>query len=176
MVIFVVLWIKVGKLLMEDLNEFIGQAKTALDEKGRTPVPREFRRLLSDEESKSLIVSFGIGESLILWTIEEYRKFVVHIETRPATPKNVNFRRLFKANSHLVSMDGQNRILLSKEDKSRAKLEGEVLYVARSGKSAELWNPAIYNSKFGFNTEEDNQEFADGLFDDVSLRGADENR
>ena len=73
-------------------------------------------------------------------------------------------------------MDGQNRILLSKEDKSRAKLEGEVLYVARSGKSAELWNPAIYNSKFGFNTEEDNQEFDDGFFDDVSLRGADENR
>ena len=161
---------------MEDLNEFIGQAKTALDEKGRTPVPREFRRLLSDEESKSLIVSFGIRDTLILWTVEEYRKFVEHIEARPVTPKNVNFRRLFKANSHQVSLDGQNRILLSKADKTYAKLDGEVLYVARSGKSAELWNPSIYNSMHGFNTEEDYQEFSGGFFDDVSLGSADENR
>ena len=159
-----------------ELNEFIGQAKTALDEMGRTPVPREFRRVLSYEECESLIVSFGEADSLILWTIEEYRKFTAHLEARPATKKNIDFRRRFKANSHLVVLDKQNRILLSNDDKVRAKLEGEVLYVARSGKSAELWNPVIYNSKFGFNSEEDLKEFDDGFFDDVSSGSADENR
>ncbi len=158
-----------------ELNEFIGQAQTAIDEKGRTPFPREFRRLLSEEEGRSLVVSFGARDSLILFTLAEYQKFVSHIDARPATPKNVTFRRQFKANSHLVALDGQNRILLSKKDMAYAKLEGEVLYVARSGKSAELWNPSIYNSKYGFNTEEDLAEFDAGFFDDISEM-ADENR
>lgn len=159
-----------------ELNEFIGQAKTAIDEKGRTPFPREFRRLLSEEEGKSLILSFGGNDSLILFTLEEYRKFIARIEARPATPKNDRFRRMFKANSHYVALDGQNRILLSKSDIAFAKLEGEALYVARTGKSVELWNPSIYNSKYGFNQEEDYTEFDAGFFDDVSSGGFDENR
>lgn len=148
-----------------ELDEFIGQAQTAIDEKGRTPFPREFRRVLSEEEGRSLVVSHGPRDSLILFTLAEYRKFVAHIEARPATPKNVTFRRLFKANSHLVALDGQNRILLSKSDIAYAKLEGEVFYVARSGKSAELWNPSIYNAKYGLLTEEDLAAYDDGFFD-----------
>ncbi len=159
-----------------ELNEFIGQAKTAIDEKGRTPFPREFRRLLSEEEGKSLVLSFGGRDSLILFTLEEYRKFIARIEARPATPKNDRFHRMFVANSHHVALDGQNRILLSKSDLAFAKLDGEVLYVARTGKSVELWNPSIYNSKYGFNQEEDFEEFNAGFFDDVSSGGSDENR
>lgn len=158
-----------------ELNEFIGQAKTAIDEKGRTPFPREFRRLLSEEEGKSLILSRGGRESLILFTLEEYRKFVAHIEARPATPKNVKFRSMFKAYSHYVALDGQNRILLPKNDMAFAKLDGEVLFVARTGKSAELWNPSIYDAQFGFNSEADYQEFEAGFYDDLPGE-ADENR
>ncbi|MCI6873421.1 MULTISPECIES: MraZ family transcriptional regulator [Hallerella] len=159
-----------------ELNAFIGNAKTAIDEKGRSAFPREFRRLLSEEESSSLILAYGSRDSLILFTLEEYRKFIAKIESRPQTSKNVRFNRMFKANSHYVSLDGQNRILLSKNDIAYAKLDGEVLYVARSGKSAELWNPSIYNAKFGFNTEEDFNEFDAGFFDDEPSGDVDENR
>ncbi len=159
-----------------ELNEFIGQAKTAIDEKGRTPFPREFRRLLSEEEGKSLILAFGGRDSLILFTLEEFRKFIARIEARPATPKNDRFRRMFKANAHYVALDGQNRIMLSKGDMAFARLEGEVLYVARTGKSVELWNPSIYSSKYGFNQKEDFEEFDAGFFDDVSSGSGNENR
>ena len=159
-----------------ELNAFIGNAKTAIDEKGRSAFPREFRRRLSEEEGASLILAFGSRDSLILYTLEEYSKFIAKIESRPQTPKNVRFNRMFKANSHYVSLDGQNRIMLSKNDIAYAKLDGEVLYVARSGKSAELWNPSIYNEKFGFNTEEDFNEFDAGFFDDEPSGDVDENR
>lgn len=159
-----------------ELNAFIGNAKTAIDEKGRSSFPREFRRLLSEEESSSLILAYGSRDSLILFTLEEYRKFIAKIESRPQTPKNVRFNRMFKANSHYVSLDGQNRIMLSKNDIAYAKLEGEVLYVGGNGKSVELWNPSIYNAKFGFNTEDDFNEYEDGFFDDEHLGGADEKR
>ena len=159
-----------------ELNAFIGNAKTAIDEKGRSSFPREFRRLLSEEESSSLILAYGSRDSLILFTLEEYRKFIAKIESRPQTSKNVRFNRMFKANSHYVSLDGQNRIMLSKNDIAYAKLEGEVLYVGGNGKSVELWNPSIYNAKFGFNTEDDFNEYEDGFFDDEHLGGADENR
>ena len=159
-----------------ELNAFIGNAKTAIDEKGRSSFPREFRRLLSEEESSSLILAYGSRDSLILFTLEEYRKFIAKIESRPQTSKNVRFNRMFKANSHYVSLDGQNRIMLSKNDIAYAKLEGEVLYVGGNGKSVELWNPSIYNAKFGFNTEDDFNEYEDGFFDDEHLGGADEKR
>ncbi len=159
-----------------ELNAFIGNAKTAIDEKGRSSFPREFRRLLSEEEGSSLILAFGSRDSLILFTLEEYSKYIAKIESRPQTSKNVRFNRMFKANSHYVSLDGQNRILLSKNDIAYAKLDGEVLYVARSGKSVELWNPSIYNEKFGFNTEEDFNEFDAGFFDDEPSGDVDENR
>ncbi|MCR5029607.1 MAG: MraZ family transcriptional regulator [Fibrobacter sp.] len=159
-----------------DLNGFIGNAKTTIDEKGRSSFPREFRRRLSEEEGSSLILAFGSRDSLILYTLEEYSKFIAKIESRPQTPKNVRFNRMFKANSHYVSLDGQNRIMLSKNDLAYAKLEGEVLYVAGNGKSVELWNPSIYNAKFGFNTEDDFNEFDAGFFDDEPSGDVNENR
>ncbi|MFA6835130.1 MAG: MraZ family transcriptional regulator [Fibrobacteraceae bacterium] len=151
-----------------ELNSFIGQAQTAIDEKGRSAFPREFRRLLSEEEGRSLVVTFGTQRSLILFTLVEYEKFVAKIESRPFTPKNDRFRRTFKASAHYVALDGQNRIMLSKNDLAFANLEGEVLYVARTGKSLELWNPSVYNSKYGFNKDEDYQEFDAGFYDDLT--------
>lgn len=149
-----------------DFSSFIGQAKTAIDEKGRTSFPREFRRLLSGDEGEQMVVSYGPGRSLILFVLHEYEKFAAALSARPKTPQTETFRRRFHASTHFVGLDGQNRIMLSKKDLEYAGLESEVLYVARSGKTLELWNPQAYESLYGFNNPEDYGNFDAGFYDD----------
>ena len=65
-----------------NLDFFIGQAKTAIDEKGRTSFPREFRRQLSQEESESLVLSIGPERTLILYELNEFKKFMTELDRK----------------------------------------------------------------------------------------------
>jgi division/cell wall cluster transcriptional repressor MraZ len=147
-------------------ESFIGQAQTAIDEKGRSSFPREFRRLLSDEESQKMVVAYGPQRSLILFVLAEYEKFMEALLARPKTPETETFRRRFHSSTHFVGLDGQNRIMLTKKDLEYANLGSEVLYVARSGKTLELWNPTTYESMYGFNSEADFSSYDAGFYDD----------
>ncbi len=149
-----------------NFSSFIGQAKTAIDEKGRSSFPREFRRVLAQDEGEDLVLAFGPQRSLILFVRDEYEKYVASLEARRKTPQTEMFRRKFKASAHQFGLDGQNRVMLPKMHLEYAGLNGDVLYVARSGKSLELWNPAVYQSLHGFNTPEDYSAFDAGFYDD----------
>lgn len=147
-------------------ESFIGKAKTAIDEKGRTSFPKEFRRLLSDEESQRMVIAFGPQRSLILFVLPEYEKFMEALLARPKTPETMTFLRRFHSSTHFVGLDGQNRIMLTREDMQYANLSGDVVFAARSGKTLELWNPTAYDTTYGFNCEADYASYDKGFYDD----------
>ncbi len=142
-----------------EMSYFIGQAKTAIDGKGRSSFPREFRQQLSAEEGERFVVTKGPNRTLWLFVLNEYEKFLADLEKSKTRLEAEKFRKnLCEA---LVELDGQNRILLPKELMSYAGLTTEVRYYATTrGKSLELWNPERLTEE----TQEMDQQSFDEMF------------
>ena len=143
-----------GKMCQTSMNftSFIGQAQTAIDGKGRSSFPREFRRQLGPTEGEQFVVTRGPAQTLRLYTLPEYEKFMADLDSRSDRRQADLVRRSLWPT--VVELDGQNRILLPKILLEYAGLKGEVLYVQASGKTLELWNPERYNAKYGLETED----------------------
>ena len=135
-----------------NLSRFIGKAQTAIDGKGRSSFPREFRRQLGPTEGDEFVVTRGPNQTLRLFTLSEYEKFMADLDSRSDRRQADLVRRGLAPT--VVELDGQNRILLPKILLEYAGLKGEVLYVQASGKTLELWNPERFNEKFGLQTNE----------------------
>lgn len=143
-----------GKMCQTSMNftSFIGQAQTAIDGKGRSSFPREFRRQLGPTEGEQFVVTRGPAQTLRLFTLPEYEKFMADLDCRSDRRQADLVRRSLWPT--VVELDGQNRILLPKVLLEYAGLKGEVLYVQASGKTLELWNPERYNAKYGLESED----------------------
>ena len=135
-----------------NFTSFIGQAQTAIDGKGRTSFPREFRRQLSASEGNEFVVTRGPDCTLRLFVLPEFEKFMADLDSWSDRRQADLVRRGLCPT--VVEMDGQNRILLPKILLEYAGLKDEVLYVTARGKALELWNPERYNEKYGLQTNE----------------------
>ncbi|NLO24338.1 MAG: MraZ family transcriptional regulator [Fibrobacter sp.] len=157
-----------------NLGFFIGQAKTAIDEKGRTSFPKEFRRQLSISEEEGLVLSIGPERTLILYELPEFQKFMTDLNARPKNRKTEALRSTIQGHTSFVSLDGQNRVLLPKKFLDYAQIESEVLFIPHVGKSLKLWNPSIYESLYGFAKPEDFENFDDEFFSDIWMGDSNE--
>ena len=156
-----------------DFTSFIGQAQTAIDGKGRTSFPREFRRQLTASEGNEFVVTRGPDRTLRLFVLPEFEKFMADLDSwSDRRQADVVRRNLCPS---VVEMDGQNRILLPKILLEFACLKDEILYVTARGKTLELWNPERYNEKYGLQTNDAIEAF-DAAFYGESLTGGDNGR
>lgn len=135
-----------------NFTSFIGQAQTAIDGKGRSSFPREFRRELSAAEGNEFVVTRGPDRTLRLFVVSEYEKFMADLDSRSDRRQADLVRRGLCPT--FVELDSQNRLLIPKILLEYAGLKGEVLYVQASGKTLELWNPERFNEKYGLQTDE----------------------
>ena len=133
-------------------TSFIGQVATAIDGKGRSAFPKEFRRQLQTSDGEQFVVARGPAKTLRLFTLPEYEKFMADLDRRSDRRQADLVRRGLWPT--VVELDGQNRILLPKKLMEYAGLKGEVLYVQASGKTLELWNPERFNVEYGMESEE----------------------
>lgn len=157
-----------------NFTSFIGQAQTAIDGKGRSSFPREFRRQLSASEGSEFVVTRGPDQTLRLFTLPEYEKFMADLDCRSDRRQADLVRR--GLHPTVVELDGQNRILLPKILLEFAGLKGEVLYVQARGKTLELWNPERYEAKFGLQTNEAIAAFDAAFYGESLTEGGDVNR
>ncbi|MCQ2122238.1 MAG: MraZ family transcriptional regulator [Fibrobacter sp.] len=154
-----------------DFSSFIGQAKTAIDGKGRSAFPREFRRQLTAAEGTEFVVTCGPDHTLRLYVLPEYEKFMAELDSIPDRRQTEIFRKQLSAT--LVELDGQNRILLPKKLMEFAGLKGDVLYVPARGKSLELWNPERFDAQFGLTTDEATTAFDEMFYGKGLTEGPD---
>lgn len=165
-----------GKMCQTSMNftSFIGQAQTAIDGKGRSSFPREFRRQLGPTEGEQFVVTRGPAQTLRLFTLPEYEKFMADLDCRSDRRQADLVRRSLWPT--VVELDGQNRILLPKVLLEYAGLKGEVLYVQASGKTLELWNPERYNAKYGLESEDAIAAFDAAFYGESLTEGSDGNK
>ena len=165
-----------GKMCQTSMNftSFIGQAQTAIDGKGRSSFPREFRRQLGPTEGEEFVITRGPNQTLRLFTLPEYEKFMADLDSRSDRRQADLVRRGLAPT--VVELDGQNRILLPKILLEYAGLKGEVLYVQASGKTLELWNPERFNEKFGLQTENAIAAFDAAFYGESLTEGSDGNK
>lgn len=142
-------------------RRFIGEARTAIDEKGRTAFPRDFRRQLEDNERDYLVVTRGPEGSLRLFVYEEFEKFMAELDTMPDRRRAEIVRS--KLSMQLVALDGQSRILLPKKLLQIANLNGEIHWVPARGKTLALWNPETFSKNFI--QESEDKDANDAIFD-----------
>lgn len=155
-----------------NFSSFIGQAQTAIDGKGRSSFPREFRRQLSAADGNEFVVTRGPNQTLRLFVLSEYEKFMADLDSRSDRRQADLVRRALCAT--FVELDGQNRILLPKKLLEIAGLKDEVLYVQASGKTLELWNPERYEAMYGLNTAEELAAFDAAFYGECLTEGANE--
>ena len=154
-----------------NLPSFIGKAKTAIDGKGRTSFPREFRRQLWPTEGPEFVVTCGPDHTLRLYVLEEFAKFMAEIDAYKDRYQAEIFRNQLDATP--VELDGQNRILIPKDLLEYAGLTTEVVYAAGRRRSLDLWNPERYNEKYGKKSDADLKTF-DEMFYKIGLGGLDD--
>lgn len=147
---------------------FIGQAKTAIDEKGRTSFPREFRRQLPVGEEKNLVVTIGPSRTLNVFTEAMFREHLAGFMSRPNTPQNAQFLDRLTSMSNYVELDGQNRLMLTRKQMEYAQLAGEVTFVGR-GSTIVMRNPEIFEAATGFVQSADYEQFDQDYFGSGSV-------
>jgi MraZ protein len=146
------------------IESFIGQARTSIDSKGRTAFPREFRKFLSEEDGAEIVIGPGPQQSLILYTVKEWNSFMDELYARPRTQANEHFIQQMTTMSHTCELDGQNRISIPPTLQRFASLQNEVVFAARRGKTAGLWNPERFDAIYGLITPQSIDAFDAGFF------------
>ena len=157
-----------------DLPYFIGNAKTAIDGKGRTSFPRELRRQLWPTEGNEFVVTRGPDHTLRLYMLPEYVKYMAEIDAFKDRRQADVFRKQLDA--CFVEMDGQNRILIPKKLLDHAGLTTEVVYTPGRGRSLEMWNPERFESQHSMQSEEDLKLFDEMFYRIGSTEGLDDKR
>ena len=142
-----------------ELESFIGKATLAVDAAGRTNLPKEFRKVLSDENQGQVVVTIAEGRTLALYPLSEWNRYVEYINGLGRGPDVSKFRTRITAMAKLSALDAQNRITLTAEQLRYAGIQGEVTFVG-DGKRVRLWSPESYASEIETLTPEEENRFA----------------
>lgn len=141
------------------LESFIGKATLAVDATGRTNFPREFRKVLSEENEGQVVVTISGGNTLALFPLSEWNRYVQYLDGLGRGPDVTKFRTRVTAMAKLSTLDAQNRIVLTAEQLAYAGIKSEVTFVG-TGNSVRLWAPERYNSEIATTTSEEEIQFS----------------
>lgn len=141
------------------LESFIGKATLAVDAAGRTNFPREFRKVLSEENEGQIVVTISEGRTLALYPLSEWNRYIQYLDSLGRGPDVSKFRTRITAMAKLSTLDAQNRIALTGEQMAYAGIQGEVTFVG-DGKRVRLWSPSRYVAEIENVTPEEEDRFA----------------
>lgn len=142
------------------LESFIGKATLAVDAAGRTNFPREFRKVLSEENEGQVVVTIAGSKTLALYPLSEWNRYVQYLDGLGRGADVTKFRTRVTAMAKLSTLDSQNRIVLTTEQLAYAGIDGEVTFVG-AGNCVRLWSPERYNAEIAAVTPDEETLFSD---------------
>lgn len=140
------------------LESFIGKATLAVDAAGRTNFPKDFRKVLSEENEGQVVVTIGGSHTLVLYPIAEWNRYMQYLEGLGRGPDINKFRTRVTAMAKLSTLDAQNRIVLTSEQLAYAGIKNEVTFVG-AGNCVRLWAPERYVAEIDTVTPEEETTF-----------------
>lgn len=123
----------------------IGEYECKPDAKGRMLLPSALKKQLAPVLDKGFVLKRSVFNKCVeLYPVDEWNDVMKQINTlNRFIKKNNDFIRLFTAGVKLQEVDGSGRILLPKDLKAFAGLEGSIV-MSSSVNMIEIWDKDTY--------------------------------
>ena len=126
---------------------FRGATKVNLDAKGRMAIPTRYRERLSARCDGQLIVTVDKDHCLLVYPLPDWEELERKLVRLPSMNKVARrIVRIMVGYATEVDMDGNGRILVSKELREFAGLEKSAMLIGQ-GNKFELWDEQTWNEK-----------------------------
>ncbi len=146
------------------MSSFKGSFNYTVDNKGRINIPAKMRKNLAPEANNSFVITRGFENCIFAYPNDEWAKREAELGKLQQTNKQDRlFTRLLLQNATDVELDGQHRIVLSKELMEYANITGEV-FILGAFDRIEVWNPEEYK-KYLEAQQEDYVTVAEKVFE-----------
>lgn len=132
-----------------NMNTFIGNIEAKLDEKGRIFVPATYRRLLSEMQSKHIIMRRDTdNECLIFYPEQVWNEKVSNLRQalNEWDPDDQMILMQFMSDAEILDTDAQGRILLQKRNLEAIEAGQELVFVGLFDRFA-LWNKETFQAR-----------------------------
>ena len=126
---------------------FRGATKVTIDAKGRLAIPTRYRDRLDSRSNGQLIVTVDRDYCLLLYPYPDWEEIERKLIRLPSLNKQARrLQRLMVGYVTELELDGNGRILLSRELREFAEIERQAILIGQ-GNKFELWNDEIWNKK-----------------------------
>ena len=124
---------------------FRGLSEAQIDSKGRITIPANYRTLIVEEASGSLVVTIDTEQrSLLLYPFPQWQVIEEKLEALPSfQPAARRIQRLLMGHATELELDRQGRILLPTLLRDYADLDKSVILVGQ-GKKIEIWSEPLW--------------------------------
>ncbi|MEW5693200.1 MAG: division/cell wall cluster transcriptional repressor MraZ [Candidatus Hydrogenedentota bacterium] len=121
---------------MEEKIFFAGENEQTIDDKNRIILPAKYRRQLG----KKMMLTKGLEKCLYIFPKNQWENFLENLINKYGEMlKDARLlRRYFAANSEILKIDSQNRILIPKKYKEFANIK-KVIVIAGILNRVEVW-------------------------------------
>ena len=153
---------------MSKVETIIGTYECKIDAKGRLMLPASLKKQLGATDAASFVLKRSVFQPCLeLYTMDEWSK--VHSKVSKLnqfSKKNNNFIRLFNAGLKQIELDGQGRILISKDLMTYAQLDKDLVLSSAVNK-IEIWDKAAYEDSL-IMSDEDFADLAEEVMRDTN--------
>lgn len=124
------------------IQSFLGSYDYAIDEKGRLSIPAKYRKVMTQLEQDTFILSALEPNCLTLFPYSTWQESIIgKLDGMPQVTGDASeVRRLLGLNTTDVNMDGQGRIMIPSYFCQHAKIEKAVKIIGCTNR-IELWSP-----------------------------------
>ena len=131
---------------------FTGRHDHALDDKGRSMVPKEFRAYLNLMGQRSIVVAYKPGSPgcLEVRTPPAFQSFQKDFAKMRKSALLERYAIVYFGSARIIEMDRTGRLLLPPELRDRLGLTDRVAFVGIDGERFQLWRPDHLDSVYGF--------------------------
>ena len=119
---------------------FRGASKVSIDAKGRLAIPSRYRDMLLSKSDGSLVATVDRDQCILIYPLQEWDDIQRKLDRLPSFNKAAReTQRLMVGYATDIELDGQGRVLISKELREFASLPKHAMLIGQ-GNKFELWD------------------------------------
>jgi MraZ protein len=129
---------------------FAGRFDHALDEKGRTMMPKRFRDRLAISEDRTVWMTMALDgtKHLEVRPNSSFKAYFEKISKLRPTPQVIEFKRFYFGSALEVDVDAAGRLLIPQALRARLGLSDKITFVGADEGYFEVWHPDAFDARF----------------------------
>ena len=148
---------------------FRGATKVTLDAKGRLAIPTRYRDRILSRSNGEVVVTVDRDYCLLIYPYPDWEEIERKLIRLPTMNKQARrLQRLMVGYATEMELDGNGRILISKELREFANLDRQAILLGQ-GKKFELWNDKSWSDKRDSWLNMEDESGLSGELDTLSL-------